>query len=101
MSFGTVEPCFTEADRQQIVDEQVSESGPGWTDQYRPGSFCCHELLDRALQAGDWVEQRVLTHPACAINAEWFALAEQAVSALRELYQRIGAEHLDQSESGE
>lgn len=45
--------------------------------------------------AGDIVEQYVLSHPACAQKADWFALAEQAVAALRELYQRIGEEHLD------
>jgi hypothetical protein len=43
----------------------------------------------------DTVEQYVLNHPACVQNKDWFALAEQAVGALRELYQQIGAEHLD------
>jgi hypothetical protein len=28
-------------------------------------------------------------------NKAWYALAEQAVLALRELYQQVGAEHLD------
>jgi hypothetical protein len=28
-------------------------------------------------------------------NPEWYLLAEQAAAALRELYQRIGAEHLE------
>ena len=40
------------------------------------------------------VDQFVVSHPACLQNAEWFALAEQAAAALRELYQRVGAEHL-------
>jgi hypothetical protein len=45
------------------------------------------------------VEQYVLSHPACAQNQEWFALADQAVTALRELYQRIGAVHLDDQDT--
>jgi hypothetical protein len=49
--------------------------------------------------AGDIVEQYVLSHPACAQNQDWFALADQAVSALRELYQRIGEAHLGDQEN--
>jgi hypothetical protein len=64
------------------------------SEQYKPGSFGCHELLDRTAMAADLVEKYVRSHPACVQNPDWFALAEQAVAALRELYQRIGAEHL-------
>lgn len=49
--------------------------------------------------ASDIVEEYVLSHPACAQNQDWFALADQAVAALRELYQRIGAEHLDDKDN--
>jgi len=59
-----------------------------------PGSFGCHELLDRTAMLGDSVEEYILDHPSCVQNPEWYALADQAVTALRELYQRIGAEHL-------
>ena len=41
------------------------------------------------------LEQYILIHPACVQNKNWFALAEQAVVSLRDLYQQIGAEHLD------
>ena len=83
-----------EQDRQQRMNELAAESGPDWAKQYAPGSFGCHELLDRTSLAADMVEEFVLSHPACVQNAEWFALAEQAAAALRELYQRVGAEHL-------
>jgi hypothetical protein len=85
----------TEQERQQLIDELTAEHGSHWTEQYQPGSFGCHELLDRTALVADTVERYVLTHPACVQNQEWFALAEQAVVALRELYQRIGAVHLD------
>jgi hypothetical protein len=85
----------TERERQQRIDEMIAEHGPQWFEPYKTGSFGCHELLDRTSMAADIVEQYVLSHPACAQNKDWFALADQAVAALRELYQRVGAEHLD------
>jgi hypothetical protein len=84
-----------ERERQQRIGEMIAEHGPQWSEQYKPGSFGCHELLDRTSMAADIVEEYVLSHPACAQNQDWFALADQAVAALRELYQRIGGEHLD------
>jgi hypothetical protein len=83
-----------EQQRQEAVAEMIAEHGPNWTDQYAPGSFGCHELLDRTSLAAAMVEQSVLSHPACAQNAAWYALAEQAVAALNELYQMVGAAHL-------
>jgi hypothetical protein len=85
----------TDRERQQRLEELTAENGPGWQEQYGPGSFGCHELLDRVALAGDIVEEHVLSHPACALHPDWYALAERAVIALRELYQRVGAEHLD------
>jgi hypothetical protein len=41
------------------------------------------------------VDNYVLTHPACVQNQEWFALAEQALDALMDLYQRIGVAQFD------
>jgi hypothetical protein len=84
-----------ERERQKRIEELVAAHGPQWAGPYKPGSFGCHELLDRTSMAGDIVEQYVLSHPACAQNQAWFALADQAVTALRELYQRIGEAYLD------
>jgi hypothetical protein len=83
-----------EQDRQRLLAEFQAENDANWQEQYQSGSFGCHELLDRTTLVADMLEQHVLSHPACFSNAEWYALAEQAVAALRELYQRIGAEHL-------
>lgn len=82
-----------EHDRLRLVDEMVAEHGQDWGEQYKPGSFGCHELLDRTSLAAKAVEQDVMSHPACVQNPAWFALAKQAVSVLNDLYQRIGAEH--------
>jgi hypothetical protein len=86
----------TEQERQQRANELTADHGSDWAEQYKPGSFGCHELLDRTAMAADLVERYVQSHPACVQNPDWFALAEQAVTALRELYQRVGAEHLDE-----
>jgi hypothetical protein len=84
-----------ERERQQRIKDLIAEHGPQWSEQYKPGSFGCHELLDRTSMVADIVEQYVLSHPSCAQHQDWYALADQAVAALRELYQRIGEKHLD------
>jgi hypothetical protein len=94
MGAPVVDSSEVEQDRRQRLSEFIAESDPNWEDQCKPGSFGCHELLDRTSLAADMVEQFVLSHPACLRNAEWFALAERAASALHELYQHVGADHL-------
>jgi hypothetical protein len=83
-----------EQDRLRQVIELAAESGEAWADEYRPGSSGCHELLDRTALLTDMLERHIVEHPACVANSEWYLLAEQAAMALRELYQRVGAEHL-------
>ncbi len=83
-----------EKDRLEQAAELAADGGKDWADAYKPGSFGCHELLDRVALLGDLVEQQIQNHPACVANAEWFLLADQAATALRDLYQKIGAEHL-------
>jgi hypothetical protein len=52
---------------------------------------------DRQKLIKEWV---VLQHPACLQNPEWFELANRAVEALQELYQRVGAAHLEAEDQG-
>ena len=83
----------TERERQRRFAELDASEGPGWTEQYKAGSFGCHELLDRTAGLADQIEDRLLSHPSCVMDPEWYAAAERATEALRDLYQRIGAEH--------
>jgi hypothetical protein len=94
MAPQTARALEPEQERQQLIQEMIAEYGPDWSEQYRPRSFGCHGLLDRTSLAADIVERYVLSHTACVQNQDWFALAEKAVVALRELYQRIGQDHL-------
>lgn len=100
MSKHVTQALDVEQERQQRDDELLADHGPDWAEQYKPGSFGCHELLDRTSLAADLVEQQVLSHPACVGNREWFALAERAVAALQELYQQVGTAHLDDKSNG-
>src|SRR6266446_4485198 len=77
----------------------AEELEPGWETRYQPGSFGCHELLDRVSLLGDFVQEQVAGHPSCALRAEWHRLAMQAAEALRDLYQKVGAEHLARENS--
>jgi hypothetical protein len=83
-----------EEERLRKIQELIAELGQDWAAGFEPGSQGCHELLDRTNLIADNVEQYILAHPACVQNPEWYALAEQAVSVMRDLYQRIGGEHL-------
>ena len=85
-------------ERQQLLDELNEEYGMNWVEQYTPGSFGCHELLDRTMLVADLVERFVLSHPSCVQNPDWFELAEQAVTALQTLYQQVGAAHMDDND---
>jgi hypothetical protein len=84
----------TKDERQKRIDELTAEHGPTWDEAYRPGSFGCHELMDRTSLLAEQLEKSILSHPSCVRNAEWYALAARAVESLHELYQRVGAEHI-------
>jgi hypothetical protein len=83
-----------ELQRRQAEEELAADLGADWRASYRPGTFGCHELLDRSVQLADQIERLLLAQPACVANPDWYALAEQAAAALRTLYQRVGEVHL-------
>mgnify|MGYP003387962028 CR=1 FL=1 len=63
--------------------------------RFAPGSFGCHELLDRASLLSNAVDDWLLGHPACLKRPEWFRLARSAFDSLHELYNRVADVHLD------
>ena len=84
---------------QHRFDALEKEYGPDWKAQYRPGSYGCHELLDRTAMTADQIDQYILSHPACIQNPAWTALAEEAISVLNTLYQQIGEVHVEDEAS--
>lgn len=86
-----------EGDRHDRLNELEADHGADWRRDFKPGTFGCHELLDRTAMVANIVESFILSHPACVQNPEWYRLADQAVTALNDLYQHIGAEQLDES----
>lgn len=79
--------------RQQLIVEQDDDPTDNWRERFAPGSFGCHELLDRVHLLTNLLDEAVVQHPACILNAEWFALASQAEEVLNDLYQKVGAAH--------
>lgn len=61
---------------------------------YKPGSLGCHELLDRTSLLIGMIESHLLSHPSCIQNREWYAMADEAMFKLNQLYQSIGSVHL-------
>jgi len=98
VSLDTESSRDLENQRQQSLQEYESQTAPAAIEDFRPGSFGCHELLDRTSLLADQVERAILSHPACLQNREWYQLAWEASAALRELYQRIGSKHFDPSD---
>jgi len=84
-----------EAERKQRVEEMGADQEPEWMERFGPGSFGCHELLDRTSLMVNNLEQYILAHPSCLRDPEWYSLADRALTALMDLYQKIGAAHLD------
>jgi hypothetical protein len=82
-----------EVTRQEYIDEFKADEE--LSDGFAPGSYGCHELLDRTALLMNTLDQYILGHPACFHNKEWFTLAYTAVDALNKLYQQVGADHLE------
>ena len=83
-----------EAQRLESVAEMEALDGPEWADQHAPGTFGCHELLDRVHLISSMFQEHVWEHPACLQNPVWYQLADAAVEAMEKLYQEIGAAHV-------
>ena len=79
---------------QERLAAVASEQEPGWEALYEPGSFGCHELLDRVMLLGDLVEGQVLEHPSCALHAEWHQLACASGGSVARVIPADWAEHL-------
>ena len=94
MSVTIIDHDEVEQERQRLADELAADCGDDWSSGYRPGSPGCHELLDRTALLAAMLEEHLLAHPACVANPGWYALAEQAATTLRELYQQVGEVHL-------
>jgi hypothetical protein len=94
MKSNSPEAIEVEQYRQQLLQQLSADSGEGAGTDYSPGSFGCHELLDRTALILALFEQQVVEHPACFQKPQWFALANEAVGVLSRLYQAVGGEHL-------
>lgn len=62
---------------------------------YSPGTFGCHEALDRCGMIADMLDMSLVIHPSVKANPEWLKLAATALDNLHDLYQLIGVAHFN------
>ena len=84
-----------ESERQEAL-KNFLEDAENQMEEFSPGTMGCHELLDRTAMISDLLENFIISHPACLQNTEWYTLAREAADALHNLYQKVGAVHLDE-----
>ena len=65
-----------------------------------PGSFGCHEAMHMAMVLAEQVEERLCDHPSIRMTPEWASMADRAQALLADLYQKIGAEHMQDLSNG-
>jgi len=76
-----------------FVFDEVEEE-PIDPEKFKPGSFGCHELLDRTNLIINMIDREILQHPSCQMNPKWLKLANKASEALGKLYVAVGTKHL-------
>lgn len=62
-------------------------------DGFKPGSYGCHEALDRCSLLAGLVDE-FAEHDAIRLNEKWHRDATLAAKLLADLYQSIGSVHL-------
>jgi hypothetical protein len=88
-----------EKERKKLLKQFSADPSQSLVADYGPGSFGCHELLDRTALILQMLHEHVIEHPACFQQPTWFAIAHEAAEALNRLYQEIGSEHLEDKNS--
>ena len=84
----------SEQQRIEALAERDSGGDPDWRACSAPGTFGCHEALHVSSLLMDLVATQLLEHEAVVQNSDWYRLADEAHTALFNLYQAIGAVHL-------
>jgi hypothetical protein len=67
---------------------------------YSPGTYGCHELLDRCCLISEIVGE-FSDHPGMDAHPDWKAKVESAANILCMLYQEIGSVHLQPTDTEE
>jgi Zn-dependent oligopeptidase len=102
MTSNTWTPQEIEQDRQEAVEEYIAnqfdeedQTAETIARNSQPGTYDCHEVLDKSSELLDSVARHLMQHPSIISNPKWFTLAHNAHTMLFNLYQDIGAEHLE------
>lgn len=65
----------TDEERRQELLRELKGSVFDEPNRWTPGSFGCHELLDRIHILSNQFEAIVVEHPSCVLNEDWFHAA--------------------------
>lgn len=76
-----------------ISDELVFDTPESIHNRYKPGSYGCHELVDRIYVLYDTLDSKVLDHPSIDFVEGWRELAQEAFDKLMELYRIVAIKH--------
>ena len=81
--------------RDREIEALDSEGGDLWRSSNKPQTYACHERLDHVALIANNLDDWVVSHPPCLLNAEWSASASSALDMLWSLYYQIGDVHRD------
>ena len=81
-------------ERERRHDVLDRESGGHRRSHHGPQTYACHELLDHLALIAINLDDSVVSHPCCLLDAEWSAEAASILDRLWDLYHRVGDAHL-------
>ncbi len=91
VTFTAEEIEETRLDRLSAAGENFDRSIEQLVADFAPGTVGCHEAMHLASVVMDTVDRHLCDHPAVLSNPDWYRLADEAQTALFNLYQAMGA----------
>lgn len=90
---------FTPEEIEETRLDRLAEAAEGFdrpieqlTADFAPGTVGCHEATHLASVLMDTVDRHLCDHPAVLSNPDWYRLADEAQTALYNLYQAMAAQ---------
>jgi hypothetical protein len=91
VTFTADEIEATRLDRLAAVAASHDKTAEQLAADFAPGTVGCHEAMHLASVFMDTVDRPLCDHPAVLSNPDWYRLADEAQTALFNLYQAMGA----------
>lgn len=84
-----------EGDISRALIEGINEHGSDFQlkERFKPGSYGCHEAIDRCDTVIDLIEDRLLSHPSIYLNQELYRKMRIAQQFLTDCYEELFTIH--------